>query len=86
MVCYFNYLGTFDFSLKKLPYLNDSNRLFGVFITGESTTNTINSRNNKKKCKAFLGMSIGTRRSSLMNKTGEGKSRDTVSFMSTNRR
>ncbi len=35
-VGYFNYLGTFDASLQKLPNLRDSNRLPGVFFTGES--------------------------------------------------
>ena len=31
-----NYIGTFKLCLKKLPYFRDSNRLPGVFITGES--------------------------------------------------
>ncbi len=56
----------------------DSNRLPGVFITGESITNTNNSTNIIKNLKLFLGLPIGTRISCLMKKTGHEKSRDTV--------
>ncbi len=73
-----NSLGTCNLCLQKLPYLRDSNRLPGVFITGESITNTNNSTNILKKSKSFLGLPIGTRRSCLMKKTGHEKSRDTV--------
>jgi hypothetical protein len=63
---------------EKLPYFRDSSRLPGVFITGESITNTNNSTNIRKNSKSFLGMPFGTRRSCLMKKTGDEKSRDTV--------
>jgi hypothetical protein len=55
-----------------------SNRLPGVFIAGESITNTNNSTNIRKNSKSVLGMPIGTRRRCLMKKTGHEKSRDTV--------
>ncbi len=42
---YFNYLGSCDLCLKKIASLKDSNQLPGVFITGESITNTNNSNN-----------------------------------------
>jgi hypothetical protein len=77
-VGYFNSLGTCDLCLQKLPKRRDSNRLPGVFITGESITNTNNSTNILKKSKLFLGLPIGTRRSCLIKKTGHEKSRDTV--------
>jgi hypothetical protein len=64
--------------LQKLPNLKDSYRLPGVFIAGESITNTNNSTNIRKNSKSFLGMPIGTSRSCLMKKTGHEKSRDTV--------
>jgi hypothetical protein len=64
--------------LQKLPNLKDSNRLPGVFITGESITNMNNSTNILKNSKSVLGMPIGTRRRCLMKKTGPEKSRDTV--------
>jgi hypothetical protein len=67
-----------QFCLQKLPNLRDSNRLPGVFITGESTTNTNNSTNILKKLKSFLDLPIGTRRSCLMKKNRHEKSRDTV--------
>jgi hypothetical protein len=63
---------------KKLPYFRDSNRLPGVYITGESIMNTNNSMNIRKNSKSFLGMPIGTRRSCLKEKTEDEKSRDTV--------
>jgi hypothetical protein len=80
-VGYFNSLGTCDLCLQKLPNLKDSNRLPGVFITGESITNTNNSTNLRKNSKSVLGMPIGTRRRCLMKKTGHEKSRDTVPLM-----
>ncbi len=49
---------------KKLPYLEDSNRLPSVFITGKSAMNTNNSTN------------IG--RNYLMKKTGVEISRDSI--------
>jgi hypothetical protein len=54
------------------------NQLPGVFITRESITNTNNSTNIRKYSKSFLGLPTGTRRSCLMEYTGEEKSRDTV--------
>ena len=78
----FNYLGTCDLCLKKLPHLRDSNRLPGVFITGESITNSNISTNIRTNSKSFLGMSTGIRRSCLMKKTGDKKSRDTVPLSS----
>jgi hypothetical protein len=77
-VSYFNSLGTCDLCLQKLPKLKDSNHLPGVFIAGESITNTNNSTNIRKNSKWVLGMPIGTRRRCLMKKTGQEKSRDTV--------
>jgi hypothetical protein len=77
-VGYFNYLGTCHLCLQKLANLRDSNRLPGVFITGESITHMNNSTNIRKNTKSFLGMPIGTRRSCMMIKTGGEKSRDTV--------
>jgi hypothetical protein len=56
----------------------DSNRLPGVFISGESITNTNNSTNIRKNSKSFLDVPFGTRISSLNKKTGDEKSRDTV--------
>ncbi len=70
-VGYFNYLGTCDLCLQKLPTLKDSNRLPDVFIVRESITNTNNSTNIRKNLKSFLGMPIGTRRSCLMKKPDE---------------
>ncbi len=64
--------------MQKLPNLKDSNRLPGVFITGESITNMNNSTNIRKNSKSVLGMPIGTRRRCLMEKTEHEKSRDTV--------
>jgi hypothetical protein len=64
--------------LKKLPYFRDANGLPGVFITGESITNTNSSTNIPKNLESFLGMPIGTRRSCLMKKTEVEKYRDTV--------
>ncbi len=56
------------------------NQLPGVFIAGESITNQYNSTKIRKNSKLFRGMPIGTRRSWLMKKTGDEKSRDTVPF------
>jgi hypothetical protein len=52
----------------KVPNLNDSIQLPGVFIAGESIMNTNNSTNIQKNLKSFLGMPIETRRSSMMKK------------------
>jgi hypothetical protein len=54
----------------------DSSQLPGVFITGESITNKIDSVNIRKISKLLLGMSIRTRRS--MKKTVDEKSNNTV--------
>jgi hypothetical protein len=62
----------------KKAYLRGFNRLPGVFITGESITNTNNSTNIRKNSKLFLGMLIGIRKSCLMKKTEDEKSRDNV--------
>jgi hypothetical protein len=77
-VGYFSSLGTCDLCLQKLPNLKDSNWLPGVFIAGESITNTNNSTNIRKNSKSFLDMPIGTRKKCLMKKTGHEKSGDTV--------
>ncbi len=69
---------TCDICLQKLQNLKDSNRLPGVFIAGESITNTNKSTNIRKNSKSFLGMPIGTRRSCLLKKTVHEKSRETV--------
>jgi hypothetical protein len=74
----FNSLGTCDLCLQKLPNRKDSYRLPGVLIAAESITNTNNFTNIRKNSKIFPGMSIGTRRSCLMKKTGHEKSCDTV--------
>jgi hypothetical protein len=76
-VSYFNSLGKCDLSLQKLPNIKDSNRLPGVFIAGESITNTNNSTNIRKNLKSVLDMPNGTSRRCLMKKTGHEKSRDT---------
>jgi hypothetical protein len=67
-VSYFNYLGTCDKCLQKLPNLRDHNRLPGVFISEESVMNMTNSTNIQKNSKTFLGMTIGTRICCLMKK------------------
>ncbi len=83
-VGYLNSLGTCDICVQKLPNLKDFNRLPGVFIAGESITNTNNSTNIRKNSKSVLGMSIGTRRRCLVKKTGHEKSHGTVPLMFSN--
>jgi hypothetical protein len=56
----------------------------GVFIAGESITNSNNSTNIRKNLKSFLGMPTETRKSYLMKKTGHEKSRDTVPLRQNN--
>jgi hypothetical protein len=53
---------------KKLPNLRDSYGLPDIFIAMESITNTNNFTNISKNLKSFLGMPIGTKKSSLMKK------------------
>jgi hypothetical protein len=54
-----------------LSNLRDSNRIPGVFITGESITNTHNSSNILKYSKSFLGMPMGTKETFFDEKKGE---------------
>ncbi len=53
---------------EKVASPKDSNRLPGIFITGESITNTNNLMIIKKNLKSFLDVPIGTRRSCLKKK------------------
>jgi hypothetical protein len=83
-VVYFNSLGTCDLCLQKLHNLKDSYWLLGVFVAGESISNTNNSTNIQKYSKSFLGMPIGTRKSCLLKKTGHKKISWHCSFKYTN--
>jgi hypothetical protein len=63
---------------EKIVLPKDSNRLPGVFITGESITNMNNSLNIQKKSKPFLDVPIWTGRSGLKKEARNEKPRDTV--------
>ncbi len=66
--------------LKKLPYPWDYIWRPGVFITGESITNTHNLSNIRKKSKPFQVLSNWTRRNCLKLKIRDEKSRCNVPF------
>ncbi len=72
--------GVFTTGESQLPgdeYTRES-RLPGDEYTGELIINSNNSLNIQKNYKSFLGVSNGTSRRCLMNKTKVKKSRDTV--------
>ncbi len=65
--------------LPRDEYTRES-QLHGCKYTGESITNSNNSANIQKNLISFLGMSNGTRRRCLMEKTSVQKSCDTVAL------
>jgi hypothetical protein len=77
-VGYFNSLRTCDLCLQKLLNLKDSNRLPGVFIAGESITNTKDSKYIFKKFKIGPGHASWYQEKVFDEKIGHEKSRDTV--------
>jgi hypothetical protein len=58
---------------EKIASPKDLNWLPGVFVSGESITNSNNSTNIWKYLKSFLDVPIGTKSSSLKKKTSDEK-------------